>query len=175
MTQVMIEHLATRGYDVNRYQTQWVSDDRLVVPLFDFDGKLKGYQTYIKDAPKDHDNPLMMKYFTRMRGNGQLVWGTEVPLHHEPGKPIVVFITESVFKACALHKAGFNAWSILGSDISKSLRHQLLLMPYKFVCCGDDDKAGEKFSRTFKHGFTSKDLDELSLEEVTALASPFTY
>lgn len=87
---------------------------------------------------------------------------------------MVVFLTESVFKACALHRLGFNAWSVLGSDISTQLKQQLLLLPYEFVCAGDDDKAGLKFSRNFKRGFTSHDLDELSSEEVFRLASQFT-
>lgn len=84
-----------------------------------------------------------------------------------------VFLTESVFKACALHNAGFNAWSVLGSDVSYNLLQQLLLLPYHFVCAGDDDAAGLKFSRTFRDGFVSRDLDELSTEEVHALASKF--
>lgn len=78
-----------------------------------------------------------------------------------------------MFKACALHRAGFNAWAVLGSDVSESLRQQLALLPYRLVFAGDDDEAGLKFSRTFKHGFVSRDLDELSLEEVRALAEPF--
>lgn len=86
---------------------------------------------------------------------------------------VTVFLTESVFKACALHRAGFNAWAVLGSDVSVSLYQQLALLPYRLVFAGDDDKAGLKFSRTFKYGFVSRDLDELSTEEVYALANPF--
>ena len=78
-----------------------------------------------------------------------------------------------MFKACALHQAGFNAWSVLGSDVSTQLKQQLLLLPYHFVCAGDDDKAGLKFSHTFRDGFVSRDLDELSTEEVRALASQY--
>jgi hypothetical protein len=78
-----------------------------------------------------------------------------------------------VFKACALHRAGFNAWAVLGSDVSYDLRQQLLLLPYRFVCAGDNDAAGLKFSRTFNHGFVSHDLDELTTKEVCGLAGPF--
>lgn len=78
-----------------------------------------------------------------------------------------------MFKACALHNAGFNAWSVLGSDVSKQLKQQLLLLPYHFVCAGDDDAAGLKFSRTFRDGFVSHDLDELSVEEVRMLANQY--
>jgi hypothetical protein len=88
-------------------------------------------------------------------------------------RPTTVFLTESVFKACALHRLGFNAWSVLGSNVSDALYKQLCLLPYRFVCAGDDDKAGQAFSETFKYGFVSSDLDELSSEEVLRLATPF--
>lgn len=80
MTDAMVAHLMTRGYDVTRYQTQWLTEDKLTVPLFDFDGKLKGYQTYTKDAPKKTKNPKESRYFTRMNGHGQLVWNLELPI-----------------------------------------------------------------------------------------------
>lgn len=80
MKTAMEQHLRERGYDVSRYQTQWLTDNQLTVPLFDFDGKLKGYQTYTKDAPKKTKNPKESRYFTRMNGNLQLVWGLELPI-----------------------------------------------------------------------------------------------
>lgn len=76
----LTEHLASRHYDVERYKTQWLTDTSLSVPLFDFGGKLKGYQTYTPAAPKKSKNPKEAKYFTRMNGNAQLVWGTELEL-----------------------------------------------------------------------------------------------
>ncbi|EBY9527472.1 hypothetical protein D5P86_00640 [Salmonella enterica subsp. enterica serovar Infantis] len=84
-----------------------------------------------------------------------------------------VFLTESVFKACALHRLGLNAWSVLGSDVSLHLYRQLRLLGLRFVCLGDNDQAGEKFSRTFGLGATSKDLDELTDEELLDLTMPF--
>lgn len=82
MTTPMEAHLAERGYDLSRYPTSWVTDTQLTVPLFDFDGKLKGYQTYTPGAPKKSKskNPKDAKYFTRMNGNKQLVWATELEL-----------------------------------------------------------------------------------------------
>lgn len=84
-----------------------------------------------------------------------------------------VFLTESVFKACALHRVGLNAWSVLGSDVSLHLYHQLRLLGLRFVCLGDDDAAGEKFSQTFGLGTTSKDLDEMTDSELLDLTLPF--
>ena len=84
-----------------------------------------------------------------------------------------VFLTESVFKACALHRLGLNAWSVLGSDVSLHLYRQLRLLGLRFVCLGDDDVAGQKFSQTFRLGATSKDLDEMTDEELLDLTMPF--
>ena len=84
-----------------------------------------------------------------------------------------VFLTESVFKACALHRVGLNAWSVLGSDVSLHLYRQLRLLGLRFVCLGDNDAAGEKFSQTFGLGTTSKDLDEMTDRELLDLTLPF--
>lgn len=84
-----------------------------------------------------------------------------------------VFLTESVFKACALHRLGLNAWSVLGSTVNDGLYQQLRLLGLRFVCLGDDDKAGQEFSQTFGLGCTNKDLDELDKEQLLELTLPF--
>jgi len=72
-----------------------------------------------------------------------------------------------------LHSVGANAWSVLGSDVSEQLRQQLTALNLRFVCVGDDDKAGEEFANTFRYGCTSKDLDELSQDELRELVNKF--
>lgn len=90
----MVKHLAERHYDVRRYPTSWLTADQLTVPLFDFFGKLKGYQVYSPLLPKTSDNPKAQRYFTRMNGNTQAVWGLELPV-----EPLgTVFLTESVIQ-----------------------------------------------------------------------------
>lgn len=84
-----------------------------------------------------------------------------------------VFLTESVFKACALHRLGLNAWSVLGSNVSEYLYHQLRLLGLRFVCLGDNDKAGQEFSQTFGLGTVSNDLDEMTAEQLLDLTLPF--
>jgi len=42
----MTEHLLGRRYDPALYLTQWMDQDSLTVPLFDFGGRLKGLQSY---------------------------------------------------------------------------------------------------------------------------------
>jgi len=165
----MVKHLAERHYDVRRYPTSWLTADQLTVPLFDFFGKLKGYQVYSPLLPNTSDNPKAQRYFTRMNGNTQAVWGLELPV--EPFG--TVFLTESLFKSAAVHRAGFNSWAVLGSNVSPSLRQQLLLLPYRYVCLGDDDKAGFAFSKTFALGAVSRDLDELPEQDLKHLLLSF--
>lgn len=76
----MVEHLRSRNYETHRYPTTWLTDHSATFPLFDFSGKLKGYQLYNPEAPKKTDNPKEAKYFTRANGNNQLVWGLELEI-----------------------------------------------------------------------------------------------
>ncbi|KAN0037823.1 hypothetical protein ACTFIV_003178 [Dictyostelium citrinum] len=110
---------------------------------------LKGYQVYTPDAPENATKPKRSALPT-------------------------VFLTESVFKACALHRLGLNALSVLGSTLCNPLYHQLPLLLVDLVCCGDDDKAGLECSQTFGRGFVSHDLYELSPAELLHLTRPFT-
>lgn len=156
-------HLAERGCDVRSYRLS-VANGVAVFPLWNFGGKLKGYQQYRPFAPKQTNNPKEARYFTR--SFEPCLWGLE----YLP--PVgTVFVAESIFKACALHKAGVLAVACLGSAIPPQLRQQMLLSPYNWVCVGDDDAAGAKFSRTFRRGFVSHDLDELTTEQVKQLVA----
>lgn len=163
----MIEHLKSRCYDPERYTTQWISEESLTIPLFDFAGKLKGTQTYTPSAPKHHENPTLARYFSRCFSPMQCLWGTELPV-----KSRVVFLTESVFKSAALHRLGYDSWSVNGSSIQPLLRHQLTLLPYRFVGIGDDDPAGRSLARVFG-GAVMDDLDERDPQEIRDLLEPF--
>lgn len=167
----MWKALHARGYmpyvpTLQTYYRQWFDDEGGVVqfPLYDFRGMLAGYQTYRPGAPKQHSNPKMARYFTRARQ--QLCWGTYLPLRPGP-----IFLTEAIFKSVALHRAGYNSWSVLGSNISAPLKQQLDLLPYDFRCIGDGDAAGIQFSRTFANGLTTgaKDLDEMLIWQMRDL------
>lgn len=161
-TAELLEHLSLRGCDAVKYNL-YLGEDLAVFPLWNFGGKLKGYQQYRPFAPKHCSNPRDARYFTR--NFEPCLWGLEYLPAVGP-----VFVTESIFKAMALHKAGFSAVAALGSDLPLGLLQQMRLASYDWLCAGDDDKAGYKFSRTFRRGFVSHDLDELTTEEVTKLA-----
>lgn len=47
----LTEHLLARRYDPALYKTQWLDEQSLTVPLFDFGGRLKGTQTYSPIIP----------------------------------------------------------------------------------------------------------------------------
>lgn len=156
----MLDHLLSRGYDYRLYPTQWISGDQLTVPLFDLSNKLKGMQTYTRDAPKKTKNPADARYFTRSFG-GQPLWGREVVFPSN-----IVVLTESVFKSASLHILGINSWTTLNATISKDTKKQLEALPYTFICWGDDDPAGVKFSKRMGLGLVSKDIDELPVDEI---------
>lgn len=47
----LTEHLLSRRYDPALYKTQWLDEQSLTVPLFDFGGRLKGTQVYCPIIP----------------------------------------------------------------------------------------------------------------------------
>lgn len=163
------EHLLSRGFDSNKYVC-WLNEPVMTLPLWDFSGKLVGYQTYNPSAPKvQGTDPLEVKYYTY--STKQTVWGLETLTREEAR----VFLTESVFKAVALHNFGLPALSVCGSKVSKPLMQELELQNFLLVPVGDNDKAGEEFSRSFSHeGLVSpRDLDEMSTEELSHMFSKF--
>lgn len=164
----MIEHLRSRHYDPERYYTQWVDEACLTIPLFDFAGRLRGTQVYTPSFPKHDANPKLCRYFSRCYSKTQCLWGTELPV-----RTGTVFLTESVFKSAALHELGLDSWSVNGSNLQDHLLYQLSFLPWRFVCIGDDDKAGREFAETFKDGAVMDDLDERTTQELKRLTDCF--
>lgn len=159
----MVNLLRHRQYEPLLYRTQWIDEDSATFPLFDFNGSLSGYQRYTPRFPKDGPNPQECRYFT-FSPNKQLVWGLDFPLKNGP-----IFLTESIFKASAIHLAGYNAWSVNGSSLSKSLKQQLALLPHRFIPIGDDDVSGKKFANQYPGGFVYDDIDEVPQESLKVL------
>lgn len=160
----LIEHLYNRGC-TDKFRI-FLGEETATFLLWNFAGQLKGYQRYTPNAPKNHKNPKEARYFTR--SSEPCLWGLD---HLPKNINTPVFVTESIFKAMALINSGYNAVSSLGSNIPKSLLRQMKLSRIDWICIGDNDKAGLKFSRTFLIGATSPDLDELSRLEVITLAN----
>lgn len=160
----MIDHLLSRGLDPRLYHV-WLSDNAATFPLYGFNASLRGFQQYRPAAPKKAVHPSEARYFTW--SSIPCLWGLELLPKFGP-----VFVCESIFKAVAAHNAGFNAVSANGSSLAPSLRAQMnILSQYQFICVGDDDAAGLKFSKTFAKGSTAPDLDELDTAEVRRILS----
>lgn len=160
----MRDHLLSRGLDPSLYRV-WLSDTCATFPLWGFDGRLRGFQQYRPSAPKKSERPSEGRYFTW--SSIPCLWGLELLPKFGP-----VFVCESIFKAVAVHNAGFNAVSANGSSLALSLQTQMrILSQYQFICVGDDDSAGLKFSKSFAKGGTAPDLDELDTAEVRRILS----
>lgn len=157
----MRNHLLSRRFDPDRYD-HWMTEESLTVPLYDFGHQMRGFLKYTPSYPKKGPEPHLLKYFPLIPYPGyQFLWGLDYPVHGR-----TVFLTESIFKAAALHSVGANAWSVNGSNIHFSLRQQLDLLPYRFICCGDLDKPGMKFALNFRYGYVGPDLDEQDPEHL---------
>lgn len=160
----MIHHLLSRGLDPRLYHV-WLSHNTATFPLYGFNASLRGFQQYRPAAPKKAVHPSEARYFTW--SSIPCLWGLDTLPSHG-----VVFVCESIFKAVAAHRAGFNAVSANGSSLAPSLQGQMRLMPqYRFICVGDDDAAGLKFSKTFDKGATAPDLDEIDTQELRGFLS----
>lgn len=73
----LLQHLTNRHWNPEKHFA-WLSPNQMTVPLFSFDRAMRGVQVYTPDAPKKDRNPKECRYFTRVFGGKQLVWGTEI-------------------------------------------------------------------------------------------------
>lgn len=74
---MLLPHLLSRHWNPEKH-SGWLSPNQLTVPLYSFDRALRGVQVYTPEAPKKDPNPKACRYFTRVFGGKQLVWGTEI-------------------------------------------------------------------------------------------------
>jgi DNA primase len=158
----MLKHLKSRGMNPYLYNLSY--DDTLVTfPLYDFSGKQVGYQNYTPHAQKQHKNPREARYFTYLPKNINGYFGTESLDFSE-----VVYLVEGVFKASKLHRLGFSAVALMGSETKRHIS-QLMLLRRPCVGIGDNDAAGIKFAKELKGFVSPKDRDEMPDFEVLRL------
>lgn len=131
----MKSHLLGRCLDPASYPTSLVHTDvDATFLLWDFSGRLCGYQVYNPSYPKNHYNtPRECRYFTYSTYQG--VWGLEFPLKG------TVFVVEGVFDAARLHSLGHSAIAVLGNN-PLGLKSFFECLPYRKVALCDGDKAG---------------------------------
>ena len=156
----MLEHLRQRGMNTYLYPHLATTDDVATVSLYDFGGRLSGFQQYRPNAPKKLQNDPLGKYFAYVPSGGVGIFGFESWNFSN-----VVYLVGGMFKAVTLHRLGYTALHV--SAVSyKYLRPQLQLTRRPFCAIGDADEEGAQFARRY-NGFQSPvDVDEMSDEDV---------
>lgn len=158
----VIDHLYERGMNPYFYNVS-VFDDMAVFPLYDFSGKMVGYQNYRPFAERNHKNVHEARYFTYLPKATNGYFGTESLM-----SPGTVYLVEGVFKAGVLHRLGFPAVALMGSETKRHLT-QLKLLGRPYVGIGDNDKAGMAFAKALNGFVSPTDLDEMTDEAILEL------
>lgn len=158
----LLKHLEERGLDPSLYPYMSVTDQVAVFPMYDFAGRMTGYQQYRPDGNKKFVNKDEGKYWSYV-SSPMSVFGLESINFSWP-----VYLTGGLFKAATLHRLGYTALHV--SAVSyKLLKPQLSLLRRPFLAVGDNDDEGRQFARRYG-GFTSPvDLDEMKDEDVHKL------
>jgi hypothetical protein len=160
----VVSHLLERGMNPVFYGVH-CDDHEACIPLRNLLGTCTGYLRYRPWGDKKSKDPLTCKYKPTVPRQTMAVFGVET-LKWTPE----LYLVEGAFKACKLHRMGYSAIAVQGSDPS-SVRNQVFLLRQqrRVICIGDADKAGRVFSNGLG-GFTSpRDLDEMTDEEVKEL------
>lgn len=160
--ETMLDHLKSRGMNPDIYNLGY-NCKTVSLPLYDFSGKQVGYQNYIPFAPKQHKNPREARYFTYLPKDTNGYFGTESLDFSD-----TLYLVEGVFKAAKLHKLGFSAVALMGSETKRHIS-QLNLLRRPYVGIGDNDEAGQKFAKALKGFVSPLDLDEMLDQEVLEL------
>lgn len=169
----MLKHLLERKFDPSRYLHYHIDHDEelFYVYLTNEYGKFTGFQKYNPNVTaKRMNHPTEARYFSYSRRGENAFWGLETLKNSG-----TIFLVESVFKASALHLAGFQAIASLNASPNPQLI-DWLKNPYlnrQVVAIGDDDKAGKNLVERYGFvGFTlPKDLDDYETEELRELVT----
>jgi len=156
-----LQHLKDRGMMTFLYPDLSVGEGVVSFPLYDFGGRWVGYQDYRPFAERNCRNVREARYFTYLPRTVNGYFGVQ-SLAHSTGK---FYVVEGVFKAAKLHRLGYPALALMGSE-TRQHKSQLNLLGRPYVGIGDNDSAGRKFARALR-GFTSPtDLDEMTNKQV---------
>jgi hypothetical protein len=136
------------------------TDEVATFSLYDFGGRLSGFQQYRPLGEKKVSNKTSGKYWSYVPNGGVGVFGLESMDFSE-----TVYLVGGLFKAATLHRLGYTALHV--SAVSyKVLKPQLRLLRRHYVGIGDNDAEGMQFAMRY-NGFTSPcDVDEMSDEDV---------
>lgn len=135
------DHLLSRNYDPSLYVNQTIDEEGelLTVHLFNLEGKFVGYQRYDPSGSKKTNVINEAKYMTYTMKGEKAFWGLETLDYTQD----TLFVVEGLFKASALHKAGYNAICVFGNR-AEHLKDLLLSFNMNIIAICDNDDAGMK-------------------------------
>jgi DNA primase len=158
------QHLLDRKMRPELY-TLGIDAGVVVFPLRQFNGRQVGYQNYRPFAERNCKNVQEARYFTYLPKGVDGYFGLESLTMLG-----TVYLVEGVFKAGTLHRLGYPAIALMGSETKRHVE-QLFLLRRRQVAIGDNDEAGHKFARSLGGLVSPRDLDEMSDEEIKELLS----
>ena len=157
----MLEHLKSRGMNPDLYPFMGLGEDCADFPMYDFRGRMTGYQRYRPNGDKKLVNSREGRYYSHVsKGESVCVFGLESwNFGH------FIFLTGGLFKAATLHRLGYTALHVSATSF-RVLKPQLDLTGRYYMAVGDNDDEGRQFARRYG-GFTSPvDVDEMEDADV---------
>lgn len=157
----MHAHLLNRGMNPNLYPFAGIERDVARFPMYDFSGRMTGFNQYRPNGEKKAPNdPQLGKYFSYVSDKQVSVFGLESFLFSKQ-----IYLVGGMFKAATLHRLGYTALRVSGVS-PKALLPQLQLLRRPWYAIGDNDLEGVTFVSRYG-GFQSPcDVDEMPDEAV---------
>jgi hypothetical protein len=166
----MYEHLKNRGMTVALYPYAGIDNMVARFPMYDFGGRMTGFQQYRRYGEKKLPNDFKMgKYAIYVAQKQTSVFGLESFLFSHP-----IFLVGGMFKAATLHRLGYTALHV--SAVSpKSLLPQLQILQRPFFAIGDNDLEGAGFVNIYGGWQSPIDVDEMPDSEVHRMIDHFSF
>ena len=169
----MAAHLLNRNCCFQFYDHLYTDGEVVDFQLFSVEGKHTGFLRYNPDPKAGKKPHFELQRYKPVVSHGEVgFWGLETMDLVRNNS--IVFV-EGIFKAAALHKIGYNAIAVLGSDPRRVMNEFEHIKCDKFAI-GDNDDAGRKFNKwAAKCGATplvvERDLDEYNSLELMEVLS----
>lgn len=178
---MIIEHLKERHLDISLYSSIEIVEEleQAYFYLYNLSGQIVGFQCYSPLKPKRlKAEDIYRRYYTYITKEYKSIKATAFGLEIlDLKKDKVIFLVEGVFDAVRLHKLGFQALALLGSDALR-LREQLLLLGCTLIPVCEGDEAGQKLQKlaTSKEVIflpEGEDVSSLEHKELVAIFKKF--
>lgn len=167
-------HLLERHVNLDLHKVS-LSELSATFMLYNFSGKLVGYQRYMPLNAKLCSNAPDGRYYTYRSNDEIAIFGLETYR-----KNSTVYLTEGIFDAVRLTKKGLCAFALLTNAPNSSMLNFISLLPNNIVSIIDNDEGGRFFEKKIRHVSNAivkcthyKDLGESSEDFVDNLIQYF--